>query len=75
MREEIMNMLLKIRPEVDFSTSSDFIEDSLLDSFDVISLINMIEEKYGITVDGMEIIPENFCGIDQIMKLVESHKV
>ena len=57
MQEEIMKMLLEIRPEVNFAGSADFIEDGLLDSFDVISLISMMEEKYGIEIDGMEIVP------------------
>ena len=74
MQEEIMKMLLEIRPEVNFAGSADFIEDGLLDSFDVISLISMMEEKYGIEIDGMEIVPENFCGVDQIVNLVKSHK-
>ncbi|MBR0069091.1 MAG: acyl carrier protein [Synergistaceae bacterium] len=74
MQEEIMRMLLEIRPEINFRGSSDFIEDGLLDSLDVISLVSKLEEKYGIEIDGMEIVPENFCGIKQIEKLVISHK-
>ena len=39
-------MLDEIRPEFDYKESNNFIEDGLLDSFDIISLVNMIEEKY-----------------------------
>lgn len=70
-RKEIGEMLKEIRPEFDFSGSSDFIEDGLLDSFDIISLTSMLEEKYHITVDGMDIIPENFCSVDAITELIK----
>ena len=48
----ILSMLAEIRPEFDYEESENFIEDGMLDSFDIISLINMVEEKYqsGLTV-------------------------
>ena len=67
---EIADMLKEIRPEFDFRGSSDFIEDGLLDSFDIISLTSMLEEKYSITVDGMDIVPENFCSVEAIKELI-----
>lgn len=71
MNEVILNMLADLRPEFDFNDSEDFIEDGLLDSFDIISLTNMLEEKYGITIDGMDIVPENFASADAIAALVK----
>ena len=70
-RKEIVEMLKEIRPEFDFSGSSDFIEDGLLDSFDIISLTSMLEEQYHITVDGMDIVPENFCSVEAITELIK----
>ena len=70
MREEILAMLKELRPENDFEGSADFMEDGLLDSFDLLSLISMLEEKYGIQVDGLDIVPENFQGIEAMEALV-----
>ena len=70
MNEEIMSMLSELRPEFDFSDSEDFVMDGLLDSFDIISLVSMLEEKYGIKVDGLDIVPENFASIETIKALV-----
>ena len=41
-----------------------------MDSFDIISLISMLEERYGIKVDGLDIVPENFASADAIIALV-----
>ncbi len=69
--EKIFNMLAEIRPEHDFRNSDDFIEEGLLDSFDIITLIDMLQEEYNVTIDGLEIIPENFCSAEAIASLVE----
>lgn len=68
--KEILEMLSKIRPEFDFGESGNYIEDGMLDSFDVITLTSMLEEKYNIRIDGMDIVPENFATVDAILGLV-----
>lgn len=71
MNEQIMAMLTELRPEFDFGDSDDFVMDGLLDSFDIISLVSMLEEKYGITIDGLDVVPENFASVETIVALVE----
>ena len=64
MKEAILEMLAELRPEFDFTDSDDFVMDGLLDSFDIISLTSMIEEKYSIKIDGLDIVPEIFAHPD-----------
>ncbi len=66
----ILSMLAEIRPEFDYEESENFIEDGMLDSFDIISLINMVEEKYHVRIDGLDIVPENFASLDAIAGLI-----
>lgn len=68
--EEIIAILNEIRPEHDFAASNDYIEDGLLDSFDIITLIDMIEDKYSISIDGIDIVPENFNTAENIAELI-----
>lgn len=72
--EDIYSILEEVRPEFNFRESGNFIEDGYLDSFDIVSLISIIEEKYNISIDGLDIIPENFCSVDAIMGLIEKTK-
>ena len=69
--EKILSMLEEIRPEHDFTQSEDFIEDGLLDSFDLISLIDMLEGEYHIVIDGLDVLPENFFFFFSIANLVK----
>lgn len=67
---DVLALLMEIRPELDFTKSADFISDGLLDSFDIITLVSVLEEKYGIKVDGLDIVPENFSSVKDIVRLV-----
>ena len=70
MKQQIINILQEIRPEFDFSQDLNFIEEGMLDSFDIVSLVTILDETYGISIDGMDILPENFSTIEAIIKLL-----
>ena len=72
MNDEIFEILAELRPEFDFRDSEDFVMDGLLDSFDIISLVSIIEEKYNIRIDGMDIVPENFVSADAIINMINN---
>lgn len=70
---EVLKLLKEVRPDADFETSDAFIEDGLLDSFDVLMLVGLIEEKYNIEISHELLIPENFETIDSICELVNKY--
>ena len=70
MRNKIYLILENIRPEIDFSSTSNFITEGYLDSFDIVSLVSALDEEFNISIDGTDIIPENFETIDSIYLLV-----
>lgn len=74
MTDEILKMLKELRPEYNFADSDDFIEDELLDSFDIISLVSMLEEKYSIVIDALDIKAENFQQPEDIERLLYKSK-
>ena len=73
-KEKIFEMLAELRPEFDYKNSLNFIEDGLLDSFDIVSLTTMLEEFFKVTIDGMSIVPENYESVDAILTLVKNSK-
>lgn len=70
MREQIIRILTELRPEFDFSQNIDFIEEGMLDSFDIVSLVSELDATYGISIDGMDILPENFATVESIERLL-----
>lgn len=71
--ETIYSILEELRPEFDFRTSKDFIEDGFLDSFDVISLVSELEEKFDVLIDALDIVPENFNSVKAISDIVKKN--
>ena len=71
----LITLLAGIRPEFDFTTSADFIADGMLDSFDVVTLVAALDKQYGISIDGMDVIPENFRNLETIVALLGKYQV
>lgn len=66
----IAEILKEIRPEFDFTGSSDFIADGMLDSFDMMTLVSALDKQYGISIAGTDIVPENFKNLQTIETLL-----
>ena len=75
MKEKILNILKDIRPEFDFTASLNFIEDGMLDSFDIVTLVDTLDTEYDIVIDGIDIIPENLDSLDSIVRLLQKNGV
>jgi len=69
-----MGILSGLRPECDFENSENFIEEGLLDSMDIVALVDSVEEEYGITIPGTAISAKNFSNLDSIVELIEKYK-
>ena len=70
--EKIIEILESIRADIDFTKEDKLIDDGILDSFDIVSVVGELCDYYDITitVDMME--PENFNSAEAIYALVES---
>ena len=73
MRDQIIKILTELRPEFDFSQDVDFIEEGMLDSFDVVNLVSDLDATFGISIDGIDILPENFATVDAIENLLKKN--
>lgn len=72
--EKILEVLKQVREDSDFSSSDDFIRDNLLDSLDVMTLVEVLEEAYDITIDNDDIVYDNFKNVDAILGLIGKYK-
>jgi len=68
--KQLPNILKEIRPEFDFTASQDFIADGMLDSFDMMTLVATLDKTYGISIQGTDIVPENFKNLETIAALL-----
>ena len=68
--EELMEILEDICPDVDFENEKALMDDKILSSFDVISIVSEINEAYGIRITPAEVIPDNFNTVDGMWKMI-----
>lgn len=75
MKERILKILSGLRPEFDFTMDVNFIEEGILDSFDVINLVTALDSEFGISIDGTDVLPENFSYVNAIVMLLKKNGV
>ena len=74
MKEQIIKILTELRPEFDFSQEGvNFIEEGMLDSFDIVSLVDALDTEFNVVIDGVDILPENFCSLESISSLLKKN--
>lgn len=71
MRDELIEILEQIRPDVDFENEDALITDGILDSMDVVSLVGEIDEEFDVQIRVEDLTPDNFNNIDAILALIE----
>ena len=70
MEEQVLRILKEPQPTYAFEEGVDFIEQSYLDSFDVVTLVTELEETFSVSISALDIIPENFSSVKSICALV-----
>ena len=71
MREELLQLLSSENPEIDFAASDELVDDGILDSLTIVSLIGTLSMEYGIDIPYEEIVPENFNSIDALAAMIQ----
>lgn len=73
--DKLLEILKRVKPEVDFTERVDLVDEGILDSLDIVSIITEIETEYSIEIDPDEIDPDNFQSasamLDMIKKVTE----
>ena len=69
--DDIIKILEQIKPGVDFNTEENLIEEEILDSFDIVTLVAKLNDEFDIEISPADLIPENFNSAKKIYELVQ----
>ena len=72
--EKVIDILNSVRADIDYTKENKLVDDGLLDSFDIISIISEINDVFDVEISAEDISSENFNSAEAIFKLVEKHK-
>lgn len=71
MKEELMEILEELRPDVDFEAEKQLITNNVLDSFDIVSLVGELNDNFDIDIHVENLLPENFNSVEGMLALIE----
>lgn len=72
--EQLMEILNDVQPDVDYENCTTLIDDELLDSFAILSIVSELEEAYDIEITPVDIVPENFNSAKSLWEMVKRLK-
>ncbi|HIW42475.1 MAG TPA: acyl carrier protein [Candidatus Mediterraneibacter vanvlietii] len=68
--DKVMEILMNMDDSIDYEKEQALIDDHILDSFGVITLVSDLEEAFDISIEAGEMIPENFNSAQAIWNMV-----
>ena len=69
--DELIEIMSRIRPDIDFTTATALIDDDLLDSFDIIAIVGEVNYKFDVEINENDLLPENFNSASALYELIE----
>lgn len=69
--DSILEILDEVRPDVDFLNEERLIDDGILDSFDIITIVAEFNEEFEIGIDVDDLEPENFNTVAAMKELID----
>ena len=72
--DELMALLKEIRPDVSFHSDMNLIDDAILDSIDIVSIVSEIGERFQVDISVDQLTSENFNSPEAILKMIERMK-
>lgn len=71
-RTALMDILTDVCPDVDFENERELIDDGILESLDIVSIVTGIMDEFDVEINVDDLLPENFNSVDAIVELIES---
>lgn len=75
MREELLRILTDTCPGVDFEAETALIDDEIIDSLDIVTIVSEIMDTFDVEISVEDLQPENFNTVDAMLQLIENNKL
>ena len=69
--ERLLEILEELHSDIDYSSCDTLVDDGILDSFDIVSLVTEINDEFDVKIPASEIIPDNFNSVESLWELIQ----
>ena len=70
-KEEIIEILQSLHEDIDFESTEKLVDDKVLDSFDLVTLVTELGEAFDVEITARDFVAENFNSVDRLAKMIE----
>lgn len=70
-KETIREILEDLHEDIDFDKEKQLVSDKILDSFDLVSLVNELSDEFDIEITAKDFVEENFNSLDALTAMVD----
>lgn len=68
--EKLIEILTELHPDTDFYSETGLVNNGILDSLDIVTLITEINDRFDVSIPAEEIVPENFNSANALYELI-----
>ena len=68
---ELLTILRELHPDIDFETATGLVEDSVLTSLDIVTIVTEVANRLDVNIPAEEILPENFDSAAALWQLIQ----
>ncbi|MCI8858325.1 acyl carrier protein [Lachnospiraceae bacterium 66-29] len=72
--DKLLEILEDIQPDADYENCETLIDDGILDSFAILSIVSELQDEFEITITPSQVIPENFNSAKALWAMVQRLK-
>lgn len=69
--EKLLEILAELRPDIDFTVEKHLIDDGILDSFDIVTLVGDLNDAFDVDISAEDLEPENMNSVEGMMALIQ----
>ena len=69
--DKLIEILSELHPDVDFATATGLIDNGVLDSFDVVTIVAEVDDNFDVQIPAEELVPENFNSAEALYALIQ----
>lgn len=69
--DQLIDILTEVNSDVDYETCDTLVDDGILDSYDIVSIVGEFNDMFDIEITPMDIVPENFNSAEAMWDLIQ----
>lgn len=68
--EKLLDILNQIRSDIDYENEKTLVDDGVLDSFDIVSIVSELSMEYDIDISIDDMTAENFNSAEAMLEMI-----